>query len=679
MHIYTVMRLKLDARIAILLSLLTLVLCICGVTVHAATATYSTFLLFNMTQVSTKKSTLLFVNTSLVPVSIYSSLKTLSIPLPIYRIYMDLNFTRAVYTRDGYTVHLEVYSERGFVSIPEYLYEIYVGNLTQFDITLKASVPDNIAEFLTSEEAVVYVSAIKLNSLSDLKNFVSDIVNLGNVSDIYKQLASNIVLRDVSLSALQSGVTLSLGTNVGTGYLIIIWANCTKQPVKTFVILNLVFVKPVKTSHVVQVELNATSAIVGSMLNVTAKIPSGMTGDLVVVMIYSTKYPLPLSVRSPGKVTDTQILVYGVNIVTPRVTATERYFTLFGIGLAGVTSSVIEQKVLQIIGKTYSTVAYTPLTRPYTTVLIPTRGLYYGKYVVLVFAWNPENKTVYYVDYRSFTVLPPRPAPATPPPPPPPVIVPRPVIVNKTTLTYSIGRYLYITPTAGVTLGTTATINATSKDREVTISIPKFTVPLVQGKPTHILKVSVKAKNVTEVKLPSNIKPVVKKAYVISTYPPNVTFSKPVKVVFKIGHVPGKVYVLYYNKTLGKWIPLPTNITKGKAVAEITKPGIVTVGEYTPPKVTNVVSVSLTLSTTTVTACEPVKITVRVSVSTGSPSGKIVMLYVNGRYIAYRITGSSGVVTFTYRTCNIGIFNIYAVVDGKRSNTATLFVYPILG
>ena len=668
-----------------LLALLTILLSValvttCVVVAHATTVSLSSpgqALVFNMTQIvsSTEKYTLLLANFTESYISLSSSThKVIEIPPPIGLITISTTFTTARYTRDSYMVELKLYRTSGIIKMPIRIYEIYAGTASTVNFNIKVETSGDLESLLNAVSGPVYVSIIPAVSLDKVRDFVSYIINLGNVSELYNEL----VIHKVSTIQLGEEVPLNITLPEYKNFLIVVWKNVTNVSHVTIMLISVAYVIVATKEYKLDMKFNATSVTTGKAFNVTVTVPAA-SGDLVLVMMYATKYPLPLTVRSQGKVTNTEFLIYGVNITASRTSGTERYFTLFGIGLSKVGTETIQEKVLQILGRTYATVLYQHIQN--VSLLVPTSGLAYGKYIVILFTWDPSTKKIYAVNYTYVTVLPPPLKAAPPPPPPPPVIVAKPVSKTKTTTVYAISKYMYMSPSSGVLVGTVATVNATSSDKELTVSIPKFTVPLVHGKPTVTLKMKIVSESTSKINrtLPPNIHVTLSKVYVISTYPSNVTFSKPVKVVFSVKPTMGKVYVLYYNETAKVWVPLPTKIVHNKAVAEVTQPGIVTVGKYAPPKVTNVVSVSLSVSSTTVTACTPITITVHVSVSSGSAADKVVMLYVNGRYIAYHITGPSGTVTFTYRTCSIGVFNIYAIVDGKKSNTATVFVYPLLG
>ncbi len=263
--------------------------------------------------------------------------------------------------------------------------------------------------------------------------------------------------------------------------------------------------------------------------------------------------------------------------------------------------------------------------------------------------------------------------PAKPGPGTAPVPIIRLVAVGKLTGLFirHIGALTYLSYAADVYYGIPVGIVLKSKDDVVQISIPKGSIPEVEGHPTYIRSIEVvPVENVSTVnaRLLSN-------AYYIATVPRQVVFSKPINITFRVTKIVRNMYILYYNESIHKWVPLPTLIrsySPPTVSAKVKWSGIYSVGIWYPENITTTIDVKYN---DTVLACNPAVINVKVLHDNKPVKGVIVRVYFDGIYRAFCITNEAGECSISLKTCAIGVHYV-TVRAGLGHRELVLYVYP---
>ncbi len=236
------------------------------------------------------------------------------------------------------------------------------------------------------------------------------------------------------------------------------------------------------------------------------------------------------------------------------------------------------------------------------------------------------------------------------------------------TIRKTIGELVYVSYAASVTYGFPIRIDL--KFNGGMLTIPKGTVPLVGSSPTYVRTVNITRvhMNVTS----SNIV-LLTPIYNVSTVPEVTSFSRPLILKIFTYKIVRGMYVLYFNRTLHRWIPLPTLIAyNGTVVAYIRHTGLYAVGVWRPRQIKPTISVTYV---PVVSACSPTRLLIRVTHDGEPVKNLIVRVYVNGAYRYYCISSKDGSCIIVFKTCRVGVYTI-VVKAGLSSRIITLWVYP---
>jgi len=381
-------------------------------------------------------------------------------------------------------------------------------------------------------------------------------------------------------------------------------------------------------------------------------------------------------VKTTGKIPETKIYLVGRGGSKPIIEGQSRprVLKILGKGLEKTKVEDFRDVLYAIFGSYAASIGYSGLTSETKYVEKPglcTKGLMSGNYVLYGLLVDPSTKEILAVNWTIITLL--VTAKMRPLPIPAPIVKPKPIIKHGVA-TYTIARYIVSVP--GIFIGTLIDVEVTSADKVLTVRIPAFTMTLYKGVPTPVTKIAIKMINKTKAPTSKNVEIVSNKVYIIKTEPVNITFSNPVIIKFELPSS-GNYYIAIWNATLGLWIPLPTIIVGKYAIAYTTRPGMFALVRLVPP-VRPVVGKLEIEAPETVISGTPFVVKVKVLSTEGTPlAGKVVRLYLNGRYVAYAITDTSGTATFRLTIRSIGVFTLRAECD-KKSATTTIVVRPVI-
>ncbi|GEM_PF-5844534 len=241
-------------------------------------------------------------------------------------------------------------------------------------------------------------------------------------------------------------------------------------------------------------------------------------------------------------------------------------------------------------------------------------------------------------------------------------------VITSSIVRKTLGELVYVSRAASVAYGFPVKIVVRFSNGSLTI--PKGTVPLKNGRPTYVTSIRVVRVNTT---VPVGNVSLLSPVYNITTAPAVTSFSKPLLLKLYVRKIIRGMYVLYFNRTLRKWIPLPTLFSyNGTVVTYVKHTGLYAVGLWRPAQVRPVIDVSYS---PIVTACSNEILHIHISFRNKPIRGLVVRIYVNGAYRYYCITSSNGNCSVVLRTCRIGIYTIL-VKAGLASRSITLWVYP---
>ena len=513
--------------------------------------------------------------------------------------------------------------------------------------------------------------------ITEIRDVLVEIINNGTDSKLRQLVREGQKLSNIPVSELEEGKIVVRLSEPGE-YICLAYLN------KTVSIQGITYdnvtILGVGLLHAVKYKMYITapkSILIGKILNVTMRLSGTPSGYRYVYFIaHKTVFKkLILKIKTNGTIPGTKIYLIGRGGSTVIVNGTRapRELKILGKGLKATKVGDFTSILRTIFGSGTASISRSNPTSSQTyTGRLETSGRVLGEYVLYAMLVDPSTKEVLALNWTTIMLTAPpkvRPIPA-----PSPIVKPKPKIKGRTA-TYSIGKYEINIP--GILTGTLVNIELTSTDKALVMNIPPFTVATREGRP--VLLSSIEIEHISKAKAPpaKSVEIVGNNVYAIKTEPGNVTFLTPITVKIKIPSV-GRYYIAIWNSTLRTWIPLPTEISGEYAVTHLRAPGIVALVRLKPQVVKTVSKITIE-APSMVTSGEPFTVSVKVLGPSGEPlSGKTVRLYVNGRYIAYSITGANGVATFRLVIRNVGVFTISAVCDGATSSTRVV-VSPIIG
>ncbi len=515
-------------------------------------------------------------------------------------------------------------------------------------------------------------------TIKTLRNAISQIINQAT-DTLLRQLIRQAPIKstEYQLSALEAGVPLTI-SQPGL-YICAVYLNKTitvnGKVYNNVTVLGLGLVYAV--SYRAEVSAPASLLLSKKYLHVTVTVRGtlGKEYRYVVFVLHRDVFSrLVLSIITNGKIPGTKIYLTGrggTKLIVWGQTA-PRELKILGKGLEKTKVEDFRDVLLAIFGSNAAAIGYSnPTTQSTYERDLDVSKLRPDTYILYGLLVDPSTKEIVAINLTKVILQIPAKVHAVPAPKP--VIKPKPV-VRAGTATYTVSKYMVSVP--GVFTGTLVTLEMSSADKVLTLKIPAFTITLYKGHPVALSEISLKAVERSKAPTSNNVEIVGKNVYVIETKPSGITFYTPVEVKLKLPGS-GNYYIAIWNSTLKMWVPLPTEVKDGYAVAHVRVPGMIALVKLRTPTKPTVGKLELE-APSLVTAGIPFTVKVRVLSPEGTPvANAIVRLYIGSRYVAYAMTNANGIATFRLTVRTIGVFTLKVECDGKTTSS-TIVISPVI-
>jgi|Deesub1362A_J573_1020465.scaffolds.fasta_scaffold03261_2 methanogen extracellular protein (TIGR04279 family) len=459
-----------------------------------------------------------------------------SIKIPTIKLVYNGVNSVGPYTKNGKTITINstVGDHQDYeVNYPYTTHSLYLPT-DNISVTLDAS--SNFSNYIT------YFYLVK-TSPTELKNAFADMVD-GN-SQTFRNLLNKSVWNTSATLDSNGDVTLNIGNLSAGDYVLVAMFNQTGD--KDLHILSATVIEVLDYASTLTAP---SSAYVGDILQATMTLSGAPSGNYRFggALIHEDAYSATLKFTCEGNKSSTKLTADGVSLAES--------WKIAGVGLSNVNASIAKEKIEGIIGANKGSVVYKTVTSSTSqTLSFVTSGLESGKYILSVGVWDSSgsNRLVAFAqkEINLMTYTPE--AVAAPAPSPTPTVTPSP------------------TPAAPVTLDLTdiidengviqQSVQASSSDEMLTLSIPEGTRALVGGEPVTQITIEPVAEAPEP---PSN-------AYVVGTVydlgPDGATFDPP--ITLKMNYDPESLpegvseenlVIAYYDRATAQWIELETTV-----------------------------------------------------------------------------------------------------------------------